>query len=211
MRQGGERCGQSEAASRAAKRQVVRRSGKWCGELAAGRTVRREASGAVQAKPRSGTGHAPLPRRRARMGAAAPRTAFHTPPPAHSPRTAPPPRTPPKKKTDAPKSDGSIPQTTKNGARTPRLHPPPARTPSPLLPAPAANPVTTARPRSRPRPSQRPSAPTLRLRGKSRHHGTPPRQTPPPPHPPKKGMKKGRLRRSFFPRMSVGFPSDYFR
>lgn len=45
------------------KRRAARQSGKWCGELAAGRTVRREANGAVQAKPRSGTGHAPLPRR----------------------------------------------------------------------------------------------------------------------------------------------------
>ena len=57
----------------------------------------------------------------------------------------------------------------KNGARTPRLHPPPARTPSPLLPAPAANPVTTARPLGKPRP----------------------------PHPPKKGMKKRRPPRLF--------------
>ena len=45
------------------KRRAARQSGKWCGELAAGRTVRREASGALRAKLRSGTGHAPLPRR----------------------------------------------------------------------------------------------------------------------------------------------------
>ena len=74
MRQSGKWCGRSEAASsrgrneaaRGAakvKRQAARQSGERCGELAAGRTVRRKANGAVQAKPRSGTGHAPLPRR----------------------------------------------------------------------------------------------------------------------------------------------------
>ena len=70
MRQGGERCGRSEAASSRGRNEaargaakVKRRGGERCGELAAGRTVRREANGAVQAKPRSGTGHAPLPRR----------------------------------------------------------------------------------------------------------------------------------------------------
>ena len=74
MRQGGERCGRSEAASSRGRNEAARgaakvkrrgapRGGERCGELAAGRTVRREASGAVQAKLRSGTGHAPLPRR----------------------------------------------------------------------------------------------------------------------------------------------------
>src|SRR5699024_9416434 len=57
--------GRNEAARGAAKvkRRGAPRSGERCGELAAGRTVRRDANGEVQAKPRSGTGHAPLPRR----------------------------------------------------------------------------------------------------------------------------------------------------
>ena len=74
MRQGGERCGRSEAASSRGRNEAARgaakvkrrgapRGGERCGELAAGRTVRREASGALRAKLRSGTGHAPLPRR----------------------------------------------------------------------------------------------------------------------------------------------------
>ena len=74
MRQSGERCGGSEAASSRGRNEAARgaakvkrrgapRGGERCGELAAGRTVRREANGAVQAKPRSGTEHAPLPRR----------------------------------------------------------------------------------------------------------------------------------------------------
>ena len=51
------------------------------------------------------------------------------------------PRIPPPKKRRPPlKSGGPVPQTTKNGARTPRLHPPPARTPSPLLPVPRQTP-----------------------------------------------------------------------
>ena len=58
----------------------------------------------------------------------------------------------PQKKTTAPKKRWLHPPNKKNGARTPRLHPPPARTPSTLLPAAAANPVTTARPLGKPRP-----------------------------------------------------------
>ncbi len=186
MRQGGERCGQSEAARGAAKvkRRGARQSGERCGELAAGRTVRREANGAVQAKPQSGTGHAPLPRRRARMGAAAgekakraapllrhgaPHTAFH--PPAHSSRTASPTQFLPPKKMTAPKKTAALSPKQQKTARErrgstrrpperhPRSCPPPRQIPSPRH-APSANPA-------------------------------------PPPHPPKKGMKKRRPPRLF--------------
>ena len=118
MRRGGERCGGSEAASsrgrneaaRGAakvKRQAARQSGERCGELAAGRTVRREASGAVRAKLRSGTGHAPLPRRPSERPFPAAAPLPLTPPspaaaalfpphsPPHFPAAAPPPLTPP--------------------------------------------------------------------------------------------------------------------
>ena len=107
MRQGGERCGQSEAASSRGRNEAARgaakvkrrgaRGGERCGELAAGRTVRREANGAVQAKPRSGTGHAPLPRRPserpilAALPPLAPAAALFPP---HSPPISPPPRLP---------------------------------------------------------------------------------------------------------------------
>ena len=222
MRQGGERCGGSEAASRAAERREVRRT---CG--GAHRPPRGERGGAGKAAVGNGA-RAPsppphlslpslsLPCRRARMGAAAPRTAFHTPPPAHSPCTASP-VSPPKKKTAAPKKWRPCPPNNKKRR---------------------AN--AAAPPAARPNAFHAPARP----RGKSRHHGTPLRQTPPPRNalspqlsairrptrpaapqkaarrfpacslarpPPKKDMKKGRLRRSFFPRMSVGFPSDYFR
>ena len=112
MRRGGERCDRSEAASSRGRNEAARgaakvkrrgapRGGERCGELAAGRTVRREASGAVQAKPRSGTGHAPLPRRPserpilAALPPLAPAAALfppHSPP--HFPAAAPPPLTP---------------------------------------------------------------------------------------------------------------------
>ena len=99
----------------------------------------------------------------------------------------------------------------KNGARTPRLHPPPARTPSPLLPAPAANPVTTARPLGKPRPPHPPKKgmkkrrpprlfPATQLSGAHRASSPPPNSPPPlsPAITPKKGMKKRRPPRPSF-------------
>lgn len=109
MRQSGERCGGSEAASSRGRNEAARgaakvkrrgapRGGERCGELAAGRTVRREANGAVQAKPRSGTEHAPLPRRPserlilAALPPLAPAAALF--PPHSPPPISPPPRLP---------------------------------------------------------------------------------------------------------------------
>ena len=188
MRQGGERCGQSEAARGAAKvkRRGARQSGERCGELAAGRTVRREANGAVQAKPQSGTGHAPLPRRRARMGAAAgekakraapllrhgaPHTAFH--PPAHSSRTASPTQFLPPKKMTAPKKTAALSPKQQKTARErrgstrrpperhPRSCPPPRQIPSPRH-APSANPAPPPAPPKKRHEKKAPTAPLPR-------------------------------------------------
>ena len=106
MRQGGERCGRSEAASSRGRNEAARgaakvkrrgapRGGERCGELAAGRTVRREASGALRAKLRSGTGHAPLPRRPSERPFPAARPNVPSPPPVRTsrPRRASPSRT----------------------------------------------------------------------------------------------------------------------
>lgn len=157
----------------------MRQSGKWCGRSEATSLAANLRRGAPSAARRTGRCGQSCDRERGTrpFPAAAPAWARRLParlstrPPAHSPRTAPP-YTPPKKRRPPLKSDGSIPQTTKNGARTPRLHPPPARTPSTLLPAPAANPVTTARPFGKPRP----------------------------PHPPKKGHEKKAPTAPFLPK-----------
>ena len=118
-----------------------------CGEAVRGAPCRKSGAARLAFSPAA----APVRARRRGKKPNAPRRFCGTALPARLPRTIPSP-----KKDDRPQENGgSVPQTTKNGARTPRLHPPPARTPFPLLPIPSPRHA----PRGKPRPPAAPLPP----------------------------------------------------